>query len=303
MGKTRKIVFGGLIGLLTVFSLLALALLLLPKVIDPDWLKDKIRGEVSRRAGGDVDFKRLKFALIPIPYLIVDNLSWNLPQKVAGSAETIIVYPAILPLLSGKIGVRELRVRQPDVTITLQKSPQEKSPADASAAGEVMRQVLSVAGALPALRLPDVDSYVEDGRIRLMYDNASALDLQHLDARLTQASGRVEFQAACASDKADEVSLSGAVDTREAKGNARIRLTGLRPQVIRDSLGSDSDLKIQAAPVDLTLDVDIDGPERVRADLDVVIPQLTLARGERILEIRNGGLKGRMDLDRTTATV
>jgi uncharacterized protein involved in outer membrane biogenesis len=127
--KSRKIVIGAAIGIVTVVILLFAAVLVLPKLIESETLKAKIRSEFSRTVGGEIDFDRLDLSVFPLPHVTLDKVSVVLPKKLTGSAEMISVTPKILMLLSGKIGFREIRVRQPDVTISLQKSLEEKKNA------------------------------------------------------------------------------------------------------------------------------------------------------------------------------
>ena len=304
MDKSRKIVIGAVIGIVTVVILLLVAVLILPKVIESETLKAKIRSEFSRTVGGEIDFDRLDFSFFPLPRVTLDKASVVLPQKLAGSAEIISITPKILLLFSGKIGFGEIRVQQPDVTITLRKSlKEEKTPAKSPAVSDVMRQIVSVFTTLPALQLPDVDGYVENGSYKLMVDDRAAVEFHHVDARLTNAAGNLKFQITGTSAAVESVSMSGAADTRELKGNARIQLTGLQPQVIRDSFFPEFALKMQAAPVDLTIDVNLDGPGQMRADIGVSISEFSLARENKIVEMRNRELKGRVDLDKNSAAV
>ncbi|MGB5422946.1 MAG: AsmA family protein, partial [Desulfobacterales bacterium] len=304
MDKSKKTVFGVLIGIVTVVILLFVAVLVLPKLIESETLKAKIRSEFSKKFGGEIDFDRLDFSFFPLPHVTLEKASVMLPKKLTGSAEMIAVTPKILPLLSGKIGFRDIRVQQPDVTITLQKSlEEEKTPAKSPAVGDVMRQIVSVFATPPALQLPDVDGYIENGRLKLMVDSRAAVEFDHIEARLTNAAGSLKIQVTGTSNAVESVSISSAADTRELKGNVRIQLTRLQPQVVRDTFFPEFSLKMQAAPVDLTIDVNLGGPGQMQADIDVSIPELALARENKIVEMRNRTLKSRFDLDKNSATV
>ena len=304
MDKSRKIVVGAVIGIVSIAILLFAAVLVLPKLIESETLKAKIRSEFSRTVGGEIDFDRLEFSVFPLPHVTLDKASVRLPKKLTGSAEMISVTPKILLLLSGKISFREIRVRQPDVTITLHKSlEEEKPPAKFPAVSDMMRQIASVFVTPPAHRLPDVDGFVENGRFKLMVDSRAAVELDHIDARLTNAAGSLTFQVTGTSTAAESVSISGTADPRESKGSARIQLTRLQPIFIRDTFFPDSSLKMEAAPVDLTLDANLGGPGQMQVDIDASIPALTLARENEILGMHNRTLKSRVDLDKNSATV
>jgi hypothetical protein len=302
--KRRKIVAGVLIGMFAFLVMLFAAAVVLPRLIDSKTLKNKIRSEFSRKVGGKIDFDRLDFSFFPLPHVTLDKASVMLPKKLTGSAEMISVTPKILPLLSGKIGFREIRVQQPDVTVTLHKSlEEEKTPAKSPAVSDVMRQIVSVFATAPALQLPDVDGYIDNGRLKLMVDSRAAVELDHVEARLTNAAGRLTFQVTGASTAVKSVSISGTADTRESRGNARIQLNRLQPLVIRDTFFPEFPVKMKAAPVDLTVDINTVGPGQMQADIDVTIPELTLARDNKIMEMRNRELKGRVDLDKNSVAV
>lgn len=303
MDKSRKIVIGVVIGIVTVVILLFAAVLILPKLIESETLKAKIRSEFSRTVGGKIDFDRLNFSVFPLPHVTLDKASVMLSNKLAVSAEMISVTPKILLLLSGKIGFRNIRFQQPDVTIPLQKSLEEETPAKSPVASKLMRQIVSVFATLPALQLPDVDSYIESGRLKLLYDSRAVVELDHIDARLTNAAGSLTFQVTGTSTAVESVSISGTADTRESKGNARIQLNRLQPTVIRDTFFPDSSLKMEAAPIDLALDVNLGGPGQMQADIDVSIPELTLAHENKIVEMRKRELKGRVDFNKNLAAV
>ena len=67
MDKSKKTVFGVLIGIVTVVILLFVAVLILPKLIESETLKAKIRSEFSQKFGGEIDFDRLDFSCFPDP--------------------------------------------------------------------------------------------------------------------------------------------------------------------------------------------------------------------------------------------
>jgi hypothetical protein len=148
-----------------------------------------------------------------------------------------------------------------------------------------------------------VDGYIDNGRLKLMVDSRATVELDHVEARLTNAAGTLTFQATGASPAVESVSISGTADTRESRGNARIELTRLQPQVIRDTFFSEFSLKMEAAPVDLVFNVNMGGLGQMQADIDVTIPEMTLARDNKIMEMRNRELKARVDLDKNSVAV
>ncbi|MFZ0132024.1 MAG: AsmA-like C-terminal region-containing protein, partial [Desulfobacterales bacterium] len=266
-------------------------------------LKSRIRAELSRQVGGQVDFGRVDLTVYPRPRVSIHHGSVSLPQKLAGSAEMVTVTPEILPLLYGRIGIRELRIQKPDVTVFLQSSPEKDTPPPTLAAiGALGRRVAAVAAALPGLHRPGIQTYLENGRVKLIFEDESAVELSDVAARLSGDSDHFEFQVAGTSTVADSISVAGRVDTGRIQGHARLQLSGLRPQAIVPAISPDFSIEMGAA-ADMKVDITLNGAENIQADIDIFLPAVTLAGKHKIAELKNAGIEGRVDLDRDAATI
>ena len=113
--RGKKIAVGLLACLLSVFILLFAAILIVPRFIDRDIVKDKVRREVSQLVEGEFDFKRIDLSFFPMPHVLLADATLNLPQRLTASAQLIEVYLEILPLLTGKINLNNARIQQPDL--------------------------------------------------------------------------------------------------------------------------------------------------------------------------------------------
>lgn len=302
MRKSRKIVAGAVIAALILLILAVSALYVLPKLIDSEFLKSRIRAELSRQVGGRVDFGRVDLTVYPRPRVSIHHSSVTLPEKLAGSAEMVTVTPEILPLFYGRIGIRELRIQKPDVTVFLPRSPEKDTPPPTLASiGTLGRRVAAVAAALPGLHRPGIQTSLENGRVRLIFEDKSAVELTDVAARLSGDSGLFEIQVDGTSAVADSISVAARVDTGQIQGHAHIQLSGLRPQAIVPAFSGFS-LKMGAA-ANMTVDITLNGAENIQADIDIFLPALALAGVHKIAELKNAEIKGRVDFDRDAATI
>ena len=302
--RGKKIAVGLLACLLCVFILLFAAILIVPRFIDRDVLKDRVRREVSKLVEGEFDFKRIDLSLFPSPHVLLADATLILPQRLTASAQVIEVYLEILPLLSGQINLNNARIQQPDLNIMLPKSrPGDSAPAGPVAVGDLLRNVSATFAELPVFHIPTVNGRVINGRIKLVYDNTVAVELHDVEADLQNVSDNVTFRITGNSDILNSVSISGRTNIRQSKGSARILLTNLRPGIAYDAFWPDAALKIQGADTDVSVGFTMDTAEKMGMNFDLTLPHVRLVQAGRTADIKTQGLKGSLDFDKTSATL
>ncbi|MFZ1198829.1 MAG: AsmA-like C-terminal region-containing protein [Desulfobacterales bacterium] len=304
MSQRQKIVAGVAVFSLAVLVLLSAAIIILPRLIDSETLKAKIRNEFYRRTGGTIDFNRVDLSFSPRPRLEFNQAAVVLPQSLSWSAETVILVPEILPLLYGKIGIREIQIRQTDADLPLRTIlGSEKLPHESMPPFELVQRAIAGITALPEVPLPVLTVSVASGRLRLTDGNRTVFELHDIDVTWASSGRIANIQARGASAAAESVFISGWLDDRNSSGAAHIQLSGLRPQVLGDVFFPDSLLKIQSAPAGLSLDVNLNGTGRIQADFDISLPELTLSGTDDIVAIRGGKIKSRIELGPNSAAI
>ena len=302
--RGKKIAVGLLACLLCVFILLFAAILIVPRFIDRDVLKDRVRREVSKLVEGEFDFKRIDLSLFPSPHVLLFEPELNLPQRLTASAQVIEVYLEILPLLTGKINLNNARIQQPDLNIMLPKSTAgDNAPAGPVAVGDLLRNVSAAFAALPIFKIPTFNGHVTDGRLRLVYDNTTAFELHDVEADLQNVSDKVTFRITSASDILNSVSISGWTNIRQSKGSARIIIKNLRPGIAYNAFWPDAALKIQGADTDVSVDFTMDTAEKMVMNFSLTLPHVRLVQAGRTADIKTRGLKGSLDFDKNSATL
>ena len=123
MIRRRKIVIGIIAGLFAVSILLLALILVAPKVIDSESVKAKVRSEIKKIAGVDIDFEHLKLDFFPHPHVIVEQVELSIPPGVRGKAESLTVQPKILPLFVGRVQIAGLHLDSAELDYTLPQKP------------------------------------------------------------------------------------------------------------------------------------------------------------------------------------
>ena len=107
MRKQKKIVLW-IIGSLLVFLLLAGGfVLLLPRLIDMEPIKERILTKLSQEVGGQVKYERLDLSYFPKPRVMIHQATLSVPGIVTGKLKSVEISPALLALLRGKLHTLE----------------------------------------------------------------------------------------------------------------------------------------------------------------------------------------------------
>ncbi|MGB5424938.1 MAG: AsmA-like C-terminal domain-containing protein [Desulfobacterales bacterium] len=302
--RSRKIAARLLVCLGAGFILLFAAILIVPRFIDRDAVVDKVGREVSKLIEGEFDFKRIDLSFFPSPYVLLADATLSLPQRISASVKVIEVYLEILPLLTGKINLNNVRIQQPDLKIMLPKSTAGNSaPASPEAVGDLIRSVSAAFAELPVFKIPAFNGHVTKGRLKLVHDNTTAFEMHDFEADLQNVSDRVAFRITGNSDILNSVSISGWTNIRQIKGSARILVKNLRPGIAYNAFWPDATLKMQGADTDVSADFTLDTADKMAVNFDFTLPHVTLVQAGRTADIKTRGLKGSLDFDKNSVSL
>lgn len=266
--------------------LLAVFLILLPRLIDRDRVRTRIAEEASTIVGGDVEVRGLDLVYWPHPYLTFRGVKMDIPGVAEGTIRTLTVYPRILPLLWGKVVVSDLRVETPAFTVTIPLH--EKTTFT-----EKLRSLLvSMEQSAPSLRL-----LLGDGRIDLSGEGLPPLSFREIEGTAVLPPDGPDLELSCAGTLWERGSLKGHFDVENLAGTGRIVLKGFRPHLIAGSLFPRSGAGISDSDIDLDVRVASDGPRDLRVESDISISRMSIFRANRTLDVEGGTLQGTLNRD------
>ncbi len=175
-------------------AMLSAAVILLPRLVNTEQARSKIENVISRDLGGTFLYDRITLSVLPRPRIIVHQPKIEIPGKVSAALESVDIYPAILPLLRGKIRVKDVHLESPDATVTLPEGPPTGKAATKppAAPGPTADAILSVA----ATNMPDIAIGLDRGRITVRRAGRQTLAVRDLRARVTFLSDPKETEPA-----------------------------------------------------------------------------------------------------------
>jgi len=304
MNRIKKIIFCSFACFLAISILLIAGGLVIQKMINTEAVGDRVKGRFSEILGAEIEFKRVGLSLFPSPHVSLYQSSLVLHTRLTASADAITVYPEILSLLSLKLNIKELLVQELDLSIVLEEMLEKKDVSEKPLTiGNLAQEINAIVMSLPVYKIPNIESHLRGGRIKLIYGKKQILEFRHIEGRLTVVPNRLEFQVAGSSDISKAASVSGWMNTRQMKSDMRMVLTELRPQAIYNTLIPKAAINIEDARVDLTIHLNLNGSAQLEADIDALTPELKLAHENETIAIQSLVLKGNIHIDQNSAYV
>lgn len=180
---------------------MAAAVLLLPRFINKEMVREKIVYLLSEKISGTVDFQAANVSLFPLPHVIIRNASLNIPDKVIGTIGTLTVYPELIPLFHGEVRLSKMRINGPSFTFRIPAKMDEKT-----------KSLEKIAALLRSLALgsADISISVDNGSIKLEKSGRPPVYVKEIGLSLKLASTKdgVELTLDKLSSKEPGLSIS-----------------------------------------------------------------------------------------------
>lgn len=299
MSRKKKISIWVTAGIGTILVLLLVFALLLPRLINLEAVKAEIHRQVSRELGVEIEYQRIAISFFPYPHVAVYRSKFSLPEGVTAAAESIQVYPKILPLFSGHVQIASARVNSPEVSLKLTSKPaKEKKPSAALSVDDIRKKITSSLSRLPEFKMPELNIQIKNGRLNLFDSDRKVLELTEFNAHLQGPPESRKITVKCDSSLWESLSMNGRLDTTTLKGSVQANLTQFRPQDLAANLFPDSAFQITDALVNLNINFNTDGSGQLQAEANGSTPYLKLRHGKEELDIKNPRIKGEIQIDK-----
>jgi len=297
MSKRKKIslwIMGG-VGVLLI--LLLAFLLIVPRLINLEPIREKALSSISEKVGGEVKFQRFDLSFFPLPHVVLHQLSLSIPGKVSGTLESLRVYPKLPPLIRGKLQIAELQGEAPDFKMELPKRPKKGSQRPKSAPSADIEETLAHLLAPLALKAPDLIVQIKNGRLDVLEDTQSVFSFHNIYTRIVFPPEGFTINLSCASNLWERIEVEGALDSEHLKGEGRIDLTHFQPHRLTSHLFADSTQRLADSSMDLSFSLNMDGLSNLQGDVQGSIPLLSFQQGNENLVVRGKSLKGAFCVD------
>ena len=289
MSRLKKISRWLICGAGVLFIILAGILFVVPRLVNLDSVKEKIIAEVSQKIGGDVSFREIKLAFLPLPHVSIYSGSLSIPKTVHGSIEYLSVYPKIVPLFSGNIRIHKLTVGRPEFNVII---PARKKKADqASSAMDLEEKIRAVLGLIASIG-ENSDLSLRNGQLNLRIENVMDLTFQDIDSTITVPENRIRFNFKSGSNVCKHIAIKAEIDLKSLKSRGQIELSQLRPQQLAAHMISPDIINIGESQLSLNFKFNADRFNDLRGELQGTLPRVVLYKGKEKVVIKSKGFKG-----------
>jgi len=213
-------------GIIIIFLLTLV--LLSPRFINVEAVKEKIVASVSQKLKGNVDVQKVDISFFPRPHVIIHQARLSLRGKTRGTIESLRVYPEILPLLGGKVRIAKIHAESPEFSLSI---PEDELLPKA----ETGKKDLTILKDLP-LDVSDLVIVIKKGKLDLYENNQILLPLQNIDSRIVFPPEELKISVSFTSNFSknilfilrrfvkDEVFLKEIDNIKDIKGSVQGRL-------------------------------------------------------------------------------
>jgi hypothetical protein len=300
MKKRKKILIWVMGSLVTLFLLAGGFVLLLPRLIDMEPVRQRILLKLSQELGGKVTYESVDLSYFPRPRVMIHQVTLSVPGTVTGKLKSLEISPALLALLRGKMRVSRILAESPDFIIGLPERTKKGEETKAPPPLEEIRDVLSPAFAVMTSNLPNLRVIIKNGRLTLQGKNGPLLSFNGIEARLKGPPGNFEVDMTCGSNLWEKVSIQAEVNPADFRGQGHIDLVNFQLHRLGSTLAPNTPLDIMDSRTNLGISFKIDGIHSLQAEVDGSIPLLVFHGANKDVVIKGKGLKGvfRMEGDR-----
>ena len=223
--KNRRIL-KWLAGVAAVLSIALLALVpILPRLVDSEAAKEKIRSILSEKTGGDFAFGKIDFLWLPRPAVVIRGVKVSLAEHSTATVELVRVQPSIVALIAGRWALSRVVLERPAVAARLAERPDKPLNLD-----EIEKNIRALLAALSSggERLAVA---IDNGSVEIAIGEKWSVAIQDLDAQLAGFGDELEVKLTARSNLWNKLRVEGKIAYKEKQ----ISLAGLSGAVGRSS--------------------------------------------------------------------
>ncbi len=213
--KNKKLQLWFVWPVIIVLAFIAIGLLLASLYINFEPMQKKIRAIITQQIGDVVKFERAGLSILPRPGLALNQVNINIPEGTFIRAESVKIYPEILPLLIGKVRIAKVKFEEPDIIVDIAEKPQQRAVKDKpSTPAEILGNLTSVISSVQSVA-PGLVAVVHRGKLIVRENNRNMAYVRKIYARIALEPQEAEIKFQGDVDKWGEFSVRGNVHVEE----------------------------------------------------------------------------------------
>ena len=290
MTKRRIIKWlGGLSGL-CVILFFAIALIL-PRILDSQPVKEKIRAFLLAKTNENVAFEKIDLVWLPRPTVVVHGASLSVADEVSGKIGFIEVYPSIWGLLSGRLDISRVEAVSPAVAVRLPEPAEGAFNID-----EIESKIRSIITTL-GKEIPGIAATVRGGSAEIKIGDRPAVIITDFDGRLKASPDDLDLQISSRANVFESLHIEGNISggNLETRGRIRIERLNLRESIA--ALWPGPPEYVESGDLSLEVGLTSTGLKKIKTEINGTLPSLGLVRGNRKTVVEGSSFKAAISRD------
>ena len=273
------------LGGLCVVLVLGLALLL-PRIVDSQAVRDKIRAFLLTKTNGNVAIENIDLKWFPRPAVVIRGASLAFGDKVGGKVQSLEVYPSLRGLLTGNLDISRVEVASPALSVRLPEPGEEPFNID-EIEGQIRSLLASMASAIPGMAVT-----VSGASAEVRIGDRPLVMITGLDGRLVAPPGEMNLQFSSRANIFDSLRVEGRINGETLTTKGQIKVENLRLEESMASLLPWLDDYVESGKLNLNLSLTSVGLKNIKAEIAGALPSLELVRRDRKAAIEGSTFKG-----------
>jgi hypothetical protein len=287
----RKKLLSWVAGVGALLILLLALSFLIPRLAELDSVREKIQAVISQKIAGTVDFQQMEVSLFPRPRMRINQARFSFQGAAEGTIDSLMVYPRILPLLSGKVSVGVIQIESPHITLTLaEKQKDRKAERSPLSAQEIEKRVSALLSTLES-NVPGARIGIEKGTVNISDTHRSLFTFQDIEAQIALPPGEASVTITCSSNVSKGISFGIRLDPKDLKGMGTLKFVGMKPQLLVQHLFPDFTGRFGDTEGNIMLTFRMLGFKDLKAEVQGSFPSLPFLNKNEEVSLKGIGLQ------------
>lgn len=284
-------------GITGVLMLIVLALgLLLPKILNIDWAKEKVLAEISQRTGVELAFRRIDLTFLPRPKVVIHRVALDIPGTAHGTIEALEIRLRIKPFAGWLAGIADFRMKEPAITVYLSEET-DGVGRQAFSFSDIDRKIIAFFASL----MPEAQGLaveIDRGRLHLFAGERPYAEFRELHGRLERRQNTISVEMNCTSNLWENMSLKATMDRGKLEGEGQIKLVDVKPHELMKALLPNALFRVGVSDMDFASEFKINPANGLFVDYRSELSSLAIDHNRNRTVVKGLKLSGSVHINK-----
>jgi len=276
----------------TAALLLLAAVLLAPRFLDPESIKERVSEEICRTASCDISYEQLTVSMWPTPRVTVTQGSFDLEEHLVLTWNQLLVVPRLRSLLRGEMHISKIIVDTPTLEAPAAKTVDELPlPPEDPPPLHLPEKISSIFKDFPQMPHP-FQAVIQNGSVKLWGKDGTSYEFWDLQSHIRVSRAKYDVDIRCESNLARQVSLKGSAQPGPMEFQVTGEVMEAKPSLMQEFFPSGFPSSAPESSVNLQFHFQGDGQKTLKGNLEAFSPQWKLMKENSELSLVDAELKG-----------